>query len=159
MRSIILSSVLNVLIPLFLIFAIFMLFRGHDRPGGGFIAGLIVAIPFMVNAMAFGARHTQQKFLIKPFFIIPIGLLLATLSGVFAFISKQPFLSALWSVYKVPVIGKVGTPTIFDIGVFLIVSGVVLQITFMVIHEDEKETKIRAHDEKGPGEKEIDKEV
>ncbi len=155
MRTIILSSVLNVLIPLFIIFAIFMLFRGHDRPGGGFIGGLIVAIPFMVNAMAFGAKHTQQKFLIKPFVIIPIGLLLATLSGVFAFVLKQPFLSALWSVYKFPVIGKVGTPTIFDIGVFLIVSGVVLQITFMVINEDEKESKIKkGHDEKG-----IDKEI
>lgn len=140
MRTIILSSVLRVLIPLFMVFAIFMLFRGHDRPGGGFIAGLIAAIPFMVNAMAFGAQHTQDQFGIKPLFMVPVGLLLSAISGIFALVLDKAFLTGLWSAYKIPFIGKVGTPTLFDIGVFLIVSGVVLQITFMVIHEDETES-------------------
>ncbi|NBC09361.1 MAG: cation:proton antiporter, partial [Bacteroidetes bacterium] len=62
MKTLILSTILRVLTPLFISFALYMFFRGHDKPGGGFIAGLIASIPFMLHSMVFGYRRTISVF-------------------------------------------------------------------------------------------------
>lgn len=131
MKTIILATLLKVLIPLFLVFAIYMFFRGHDQPGGGFIGGLIAVIPLMIHAVAFTPKRTREEFKIKPLFMTACGLLLSTLSGVFAMLREEPFMTALWSDKSIPFIGKMGTPILFDMGVFLIVSGMVLKVTFL----------------------------
>lgn len=131
MRTLVLETLIKLLIPLFLLFAIYMFFRGHDHPGGGFIGGLIAVIPMMIHIIAFGPQKTREKYRIKPLLVAASGLLLATTSGMFALMKGDPFMTALWADYTFPFIGKVGTPILFDMGVFLIVSGVVLKVTFL----------------------------
>jgi len=135
MRTLILSTILKALAPLFIGFALYMFFRGHDNPGGGFIAGLIAAIPLMIHAMVFGYETTVTKFRIKPRVFAALGLLIAILSGIFSMVNGKPYLTAVWINQKLPLIGKVGTPIFFDMGVFLVVFGVVLQITFLLTEE------------------------
>jgi len=135
MRTLILSSILRVLTPLFIGFALYMFFRGHDKPGGGFIAGLIASIPFMIHAMVFGYKRTVRVYRIRPYLLAALGLLLALISGMFSVVRGEPYLTPLWMEEKLPLIGKVGTPIFFDFGVLLVVFGVVLQITFLLTKE------------------------
>lgn len=135
MKTLILSTVIKILIPIFLGFATYMFFRGHNQPGGGFIAGLIASIPFMIYSMAYGVEKVTEIFRIKPMFMASIGLLLAAISGVFSMLIGDPFMASLWLPEKVSIIGKVGTPILFDLGVFFLVAGVVLKITFLLTKE------------------------
>lgn len=135
MRTLILSTIIKILVPLFLIFAVYMFFRGHNSPGGGFIAGLIASIPFMIYSIAFGHQVTTRNFNIKPVFMASGGLLLAASSGLFSMIKGLPFMTGLWLEDELPFIGKLGTPIFFDMGVFFLVSGVVLKITFLLSEE------------------------
>jgi len=135
MRTLILSTILRILTPLFIGFAVYMFFRGHDNPGGGFIAGLIASIPLMIHAMVFGCNSTREKFRINPRLVAGIGLLLALVSGMFALTINQPYLSSIWTDQELILIGKAGTPILFDMGVFFVVFGVVLQITFVLTEE------------------------
>lgn len=135
MKTLILSTVIKILIPIFLGFAIYMFFRGHNQPGGGFIAGLIASIPFMIYAMAYGVEKVSEIFRIKPMFMATIGLLLAAISGVFSMFIGDPVMTSLWLPEKVSIIAKVGTPILFDLGVFFLVAGVVLKITFLLTKE------------------------
>lgn len=135
MRTLILSTLLKALIPLFTGFALYMFFRGHDNPGGGFIAGLIASIPLMLHAMVFGHKTTSKTFGIQPRLVAALGLLLALISGMFSMVNGHPYLTPLWVAEKIPLIGKVGTPLFFDLGVFFVVFGVVLQITFLLTEQ------------------------
>jgi multicomponent Na+:H+ antiporter subunit B len=135
MRTLILATILHALVPLFLGFALYMFFRGHDKPGGGFIAGLIASIPFMIHTMVFGFKITSSMFKVKPRLLTGLGLLLAFSSGMFSAVKGDAFMTPLWVEDKLPLIGKIGTPIFFDLGVFLVVFGVVLQITFLLTEE------------------------
>lgn len=135
MRTLILSTILKALTPLFIGIAAYMFFRGHDKPGGGFIAGLIASIPFMLHAMVFGCQKTKETFKLRPHLLAGMGLLTALVSGMFALVQGSPFLSPLWVSEKLPLIGKIGTPIFFDLGVLFVVFGVVLRITFLLTKE------------------------
>lgn len=135
MRTLILSTILRVLTPLFISFALYMFFRGHDKPGGGFIAGLIASIPFMLHAMVFGYQRTTRVYRIRPHLLAALGLLLALISGLFSVVRGDPYLTSVWVDEKLPLIGKVGTPIFFDFGVLLVVFGVVLKITYLLTEE------------------------
>lgn len=135
MKTLILATLLRALTPLFISFALYMFFRGHDKPGGGFIAGLIASIPFMLHAMVFGYERTRQVFRIKPTVLAALGLLMALLSGFFAVLKGEPYLTSAWVNQQLPLVGKIGTPIFFDFGVLLVVFGVVLQITFLLTEE------------------------
>ncbi|HKK74550.1 MAG TPA: MnhB domain-containing protein [Saprospiraceae bacterium] len=135
MRTLILSSILRVLTPLFISFALYMFFRGHNKPGGGFIAGLIASIPFMLHAMVFGYKRTTRVYRIKPQLLAALGLLLALVSGMFSVVMGDPYLTSIWVEEKLPFVGKIGTPIFFDFGVLLVVFGVVLKITFLLTEE------------------------
>jgi multicomponent Na+:H+ antiporter subunit B len=135
MKTLILATLLRALTPLFISFALYMFFRGHDKPGGGFIAGLIASIPFMLHAMVFGYERTRQVFRVKPTILAALGLLMALLSGFFAVLKGEPYLTAAWVTQELPLVGKIGTPIFFDFGVLLVVFGVVLQITFLLTEE------------------------
>lgn len=135
MKTLILATLLRALTPLFISFALYMFFRGHDKPGGGFIAGLIASIPFMLHAMVFGYERTRQVFRVKPTVLAALGLLMALLSGFFAVLKGKPYLTSAWVTQELPLVGKIGTPIFFDFGVLLVVFGVVLQITFLLTEE------------------------
>ena len=135
MRTLILATILRVLTPLFIGFAIYMFFRGHDNPGGGFIAGLIASIPFMLHSMVFGYQRTMRVYRVRPRLLAGLGLLLALLSGMFSVAKGDLYLTSIWVEEKLPFVGKIGTPIFFDFGVMLVVFGVVLEITFLLTDE------------------------
>jgi multicomponent Na+:H+ antiporter subunit B len=128
--------------PLLLLFALFLLFRGHNEPGGGFVGGLVVAAAFVLYAIAYGVDAGRRALLVDPSTLLGAGLLVALGSGVPAALFDRPFLSATWTTVGVEpaVFFDVGTPLVFDVGVFLAVIGVVLTIVFtlaeVVLTED-----------------------
>lgn len=130
MRTTILQTAINLLMPLFFLFSLYLLFRGHNEPGGGFIGGLTGGIAFVFHAMVYDSRITRRLFRLNPVRLIAVGLFLAIFSGVIALFAGEPFLSSLWADFYLPVIGRPGTPIVFDIGVYILVIGVVVQITF-----------------------------
>jgi multicomponent Na+:H+ antiporter subunit A len=121
----------RLLMPLLLLFAVFLLLRGHNQPGGGFVGGLIAAAAFALYAIAFGVQSARQALLVKPMTLLGTGLLIALVSGLPAVMRGQPFLTASW--VSAPI--AVGTPVVFDVGVFLVVAGVVLMMIFSLAEE------------------------
>ncbi|MDX1651814.1 MAG: Na+/H+ antiporter subunit B [Brumimicrobium sp.] len=133
MKSVILSSASNYLLPLLLLFSVFVLLRGHYLPGGGFIGGLIASIAFILHAFANGLNKTRHLLRIHPGFLIPTGVALALLSAVSPLIfADLPVLTGLWYPNEIPVIGKIGSALIFDTGVYLVVIGSSLTIIFTI---------------------------
>ena len=131
MTSSILQTATRVLMPLLLLFAVFLLLRGHNQPGGGFVGGLVVASSFVLYSIAFGVDAGRRALLVNPATLLGVGPLVALTSGLPAVITGQPFMTALWT--EVPLGGTavaLGTPLVFDVGVFLAVIGVVLTIVF-----------------------------
>ncbi|WP_043527991.1 Na+/H+ antiporter subunit B [Litchfieldella xinjiangensis] len=123
--TLILSVAARLLMPLQLLFSIFLLLRGHDEPGGGFIAGLVAAGAFALYMFAYGTQATRDMLRVSPRDLIGLGLFLGVISAFPAWWHDQPFLTAQW--WTVPLINfKFSTPLIFDIGVYLVVLGSVL---------------------------------
>ncbi len=130
MTSLILSTATRYILPLLLLFSVFLLLRGHNEPGGGFVGGLVAAAAFALYVIAFDVATARRTLGIDPRILIGLGLLVALGSGVISLFAGQPFMTGLWSGYTVPLLGKVGTPLFFDIGVYLVVIGVTLTIIF-----------------------------
>ncbi len=131
MTSSILQSATRVLMPLLLLFAVFLLLRGHNQPGGGFVGGLVVASSFVLYSIAFGVDAARRALLVTPSTLLGVGLAVALTSGLPAVAFGQPFMTAQWAELAVgSTIVAVGTPLVFDAGVFLAVIGVVLAIVF-----------------------------
>ena len=121
----------RLLMPLLLLFAVFLLLRGHNQPGGGFVAGLVVAASFVLYSIAFSVAAARRALLVRPSTLLGIGLLVALVSGLPAVAAGRPFMTAMWTTIaagSTPL--AVGTPLVFDAGVFLAVIGVVLTIVF-----------------------------
>jgi multicomponent Na+:H+ antiporter subunit B len=131
----ILSTATRYLLPLLLMFSIFLLLRGHNEPGGGFVGGLVAAAALALYAMALGLRATRQVLGLDSRSLIYVGLLAAGISGLPALFSGQTFMTGLWSSQALPVIGKLGTPLLFDVGVYLVVIGVTLTIIFALMED------------------------
>ena len=121
----------RLLMPLLLLFSVFLLLRGHNQPGGGFVGGLVAAAAFALYAIAYGVQRARQALPVRPVTLLGAGLLIALFSGLPAVVRGRPFLSALWSSGRM----AVGTPALFDLGVFLVVAGVVLMMIFTLAEE------------------------
>jgi multicomponent Na+:H+ antiporter subunit A len=121
----------RVLMPLLLLFSVFLLFRGHNEPGGGFVGGLVAASAFALFGIASGVERARQALLVKPLTLLGVGLLIALISGLPAVALGQPFLTAQWLLGPV----AIGSPAVFDTGVFLVVLGVVLMMIFTLAEE------------------------
>lgn len=123
----------RILLPLCIGISLIALYRGHNEPGGGFIGGLIFAAGFILYGMAFDGKSARSKLKAAPSTYIGVGLLIAIVSGLFGSLTGQAFMSALWLPdFSLPLLGKVhlGTPLLFDIGVFLTVIGFTLKVVF-----------------------------
>ncbi len=137
MKSLILTTATRYLLPLLLLFSIFVLLRGHDEPGGGFIGGLVAAVAFTLYAIATNVAETQQLIKVQPQLLMGMGLLTAVAGGLLApILTGQPFMTGLWTAREFPAIGKLGTPLLFDIGVYLTVIGVTLLIIFSLAEDE-----------------------
>jgi len=132
MKTIILRTASNYLLPLLLLFSLFMLMRGHYLPGGGFVGGLIAAIAFVLHAFANGLDATKKLLKVHPGFIMPVGLTVSLLSAFAPVLGNLPFMTGIWMNEPIPVIGYIGSAMFFDIGVYLTVLGVTLTIIFTI---------------------------
>ncbi len=130
---IILKTATSYLIPLLLMFSVFILLRGHYLSGGGFVGGLIASIAFILYAFAHTVQETLKLFKFPPLTLIPVGISLSFLSGFLPVLAGKPFLTGLWLDVPVAIVGSVGTALFFDLGVYLIVIGVTLTIIFTII--------------------------
>lgn len=136
MNSLILATVSRLLTGLLLVFSIFLLLRGHNLPGGGFAGGLVAASAFVLHALASGFASARRLLGLDPRTIMGLGLAVAACSGLAAFLRGAPFLTGLWGETPLPVIGKLGTPLVFDAGVFLLVLGMTCLVVFTLGEED-----------------------
>jgi multicomponent Na+:H+ antiporter subunit B len=135
MGTLIFNTSARLLPPLLLIFSVFLFFRGHNVPGGGFVGGLVAATAFTLYGMAYGVTEAMQTIRINPRTLIALGLLVAVISGLPAIFLGAAFMTGLWYAQPLPVIGKVGTPLLFDLGVYLLVMGISLTIIFTLMEE------------------------
>jgi multicomponent Na+:H+ antiporter subunit B len=132
--SLILRVAARFLVPLLLLFAVFMMLRGHNLPGGGFVGGLVAASAFVLYALAAGVTQARDVLQVDPQTLLGVGLACAYGAGLLALALGKPFLTGLWLDLHIPVLGHlhVGSALLFDLGVMLVVVGTVLLMVFSV---------------------------
>lgn len=130
MSSLILNAATRILLPLMLLFSFFLLLRGHNEPGGGFVGGLVASAALALYAIAYDVARAREAVRFSTISLIGSGLLLAVGSGLLPLLLGMPFMTVLWYPHELPVLGKVGTAFTFDLGVYLVVAGVTLTIIF-----------------------------
>ena len=123
MNSVVFSTTVRAITPLLLAFSLFMLLRGHNEPGGGFIAGLLAVMAFVLYALAFDVRKAKALLRVSPQTLTAAGLLLSCASGCVAWLAGGAFLQGLWVPLELPAELKLGTVLLFDMGVYLVVLG------------------------------------
>ena len=135
--SIILRTVARIMLPLLLLLSLFMLVRGHNLPGGGFIGGLLAAAGVILQIV--GLRPDRARAIIPINFLnlAAVGVLVGALPGLIGLAAGLPYMTAYWMKEAIPGIGKLGTPFIFDIGVYLTVIGVTSQLALVLAEEPE----------------------
>jgi len=126
----VLTSISMTLLPLALLVSAFIFLRGHNQPGGGFIAGLITAVALILLYMARGVAWAQERldFPFQP--VAVIGVAIATLTGLGSWLFGHPFLTSAFGYFSLPLIGtfELATALLFDLGVYLAVVGATLMI-------------------------------
>jgi multicomponent Na+:H+ antiporter subunit B len=132
----ILRSGARFLVPLMLLFSVFVLVRGHNEPGGGFVGGLVAATAIALVLLSEGLGDARRLLRVDPLALVAAGLLVALASGVPPLLRGWPYMTGLWLKVPLPVVGKVGSPVIFDVGVYLVVLGIVLAILFALAEEE-----------------------
>jgi multicomponent Na+:H+ antiporter subunit B len=132
-NTVIFRTAAPAIVTIMVLFSVIVLLRGHNAPGGGFIAGLIAASAAAVLGMSHGVGTVRRLVGTNPIVIAAAGLLLALVSGLVSALSGEPFLTGLWLPLHV-----FGTPGLFDVGVYLIVFGAITAITLAL--EDSGDT-------------------
>jgi multicomponent Na+:H+ antiporter subunit B len=132
MKTIIFKTASTYLLPLLILFSVFILLRGHYLPGGGFVGGLIASIAFVIHSFANGLEETKNIIKFHPGFLMPVGLAIALLSGAAPLLIGESLMTGLWFDEPIAVIGMVGSALFFDTGVYLVVIGVTLTIIFTI---------------------------
>lgn len=139
MRTLIFRTVAPFLTSLMLLFSIFVLLRGHNEPGGGFIGGLIGASALAIYGIACGVSPVRRAIRFHPMGIAGFGLFCAAISGILSLFVHTQFLTGLW-VYPT-IFGKelaLSTPMLFDIGVYFVVLGAITSIA-LALEERERD--------------------
>jgi multicomponent K+:H+ antiporter subunit A len=144
-HPIILQNLSRLLFPLMLLFAAFVFIRGHNLPGGGFIAGLITMLAIILQYLSNGIAWTSKRIGPDMHQMIGAGLMFAIGTGLVAVALGYPFLTSAFTYLKWPIVGKfeVASAMMFDLGVFLVVVG----STVMILVELGKFNLLQA----GPG--------
>jgi multicomponent K+:H+ antiporter subunit A len=130
MHPVVMASFTRLLLPLALLVAMFILLRGHNLPGGGFIAGLITAVALVMQYLANGVTWTQSRLPANIHSIIGYGLLIAVVTGLASWLFQHPFLTSTFRHIHWPLIGEfeLASAMAFDLGVYLVVVGATLLI-------------------------------
>lgn len=137
MNSLILQTTSRLIQPLLLMFSVFLMLGGHNGPGGGFAGGLMAAASFALHMIAYDVQAARNDLRVDPHWLIAIGLALAVVSGLISLGFTKPLMTSLWFSLSLGALGKLdlGTPLLFDFGVYLVVCGVTLLIVFSLAEE------------------------
>ncbi|MBL9059113.1 MAG: Na+/H+ antiporter subunit B [Mangrovicoccus sp.] len=137
MNSIILTAGAKLIVAILLVFSVFMLLRGHNAPGGGFIGGLIAASGFVMYTIACGTTEARAALRIDPRSLAAIGLGMALSAGLSAALFGTPLFTGQWLILGDKSAGGLALSTVlvFDIGVYLVVMGAILALVFALEEE------------------------
>lgn len=129
-HPLILALATRLLLPFALLVAAYILLRGHNLPGGGFIAALITSVALIMQYLASGVHWTQQRLRLDYQRVAAAGLLLALLTGLGSWFFGAPFLTSTYGHFRLPLIGEfeLASAMLFDLGVYLAVVGATLLI-------------------------------
>ena len=131
MNSLILRTAVPFLVGLMLLFSIYVLLRGHNEPGGGFIGGLIGASALAIYTIAEGLAAARRALVVRPITIAGVGLFIGASSGVVSLLFGDAFLTGQWWFPAFnPDLKYLSTVVLFDIGVYLVVVGAIVAIAF-----------------------------
>lgn len=136
------AVLVRLLLPVAALFAVHLFMRGHNEPGGGFVAGLVVAIAFIAQYMVSGTRWVESRMHLLPKRWIAAGLLIAVLTGLGSLVFGYPFLTSHTAHVTLPLIGEIHLPSaaLFDLGIFAVVVGSTLLLLTAIAHQS-----LRAH--------------
>lgn len=142
------AVIARLLLPIFFLVAAHFLLRGHNQPGGGFVAGLVVAVAFLTQYLVAGTQWVEARAGLRPARFIGMGLMTAAMTGLGALVVGYPFLTSHTAHFTLPLIGETHLPsaTFFDLGVFAVVVGATLLILTALAHQS-----IRRH--RNPGQR------
>ncbi len=137
MKNVVLKKIITLFLYLMVGFAIFLLLRGHNHPGGGFIAGIIASAGFLLYGIVFGSDAILKKLGVNLRHITGIGLTLSFVSALLPMLLGKPPLTALWTdlPFTPDLSLTIGTPLLFDTGVFMVVLGIILTIVTNIMEE------------------------
>jgi len=124
-HPLLLSVVSQSLLPLAILVAVFIFFRGHNLPGGGFVAGLVTAVAMILQYIAHGVDWVKPRFNVRYNVLIAMGILTSFVTGVASFLFGRPFLTSWFDYYDLPIFGQIELTSamFFDLGVYLTVLG------------------------------------
>ncbi len=122
----------RVMMPIAVVVGIYIFLRGHNQPGGGFVAGLVISIALLMQYMASGFAWTQSRQRIEYHAMIGLGAVIAGLTGAGAWLAGRPFLTSAFGYVHIPPIEEfeLATAMLFDLGVFLTVLGAVMLMLY-----------------------------
>ena len=131
------AVLVRLLLPVAAVIAMHLLMRGHNLPGGGFVAGLVVAIAFIAQYVVAGTLWVEAHLQLKVIRWIAVGLLLAALTGLGSLLLGYPLLTTHTAHLQLPLLGQVHVPSavFFDLGVFAVVVGATLLILTALAHQ------------------------
>ena len=132
MNSLILATAARLLTPLMLVFSLYLMLRGHNNPGGGFAGGLVAASALMLHTIANGVAAGRRLLRFDPRIITIIGVAVSIVAGLLGLTQAAPFLTGVWLLDK-PL--AIGSPILFDIGVYLAVLGGIAAILLALEEE------------------------
>ncbi|WP_238649945.1 Na+/H+ antiporter subunit A [Paenibacillus piscarius] len=133
-NDVLLQSVAKVAFVIIITFSLYLFFAGHNQPGGGFIGALMAAAALILVAVAFGTEFVEKVLPVDYRKLIGVGIMIAFLTGIGSFLFDVPFLSQAFGYFDLPVMGKteLTTAMLFDLGVYLSVIGVTMNIIFTI---------------------------
>jgi multicomponent K+:H+ antiporter subunit A len=119
------AVIMRLMFPVIGVLAVYLLLRGHNLPGGGFVAGITLAVGVILQYMAGGTRWAEDHLAIRPLRWMAVGLLLAGATGTGSLLFARPFLTSHTAQFELPLIGALHVPSalFFDLGVFSLVVG------------------------------------
>jgi len=135
-RMVIPTLVAQLLLPLAIAVSLYFFVRGHNLPGGGFIAGLVLAVPLLLQYIVSGSDYVEQRFGVNYTAVIGLGIFAALFTGLGSFLLGYPFMTSAHSHPHLPLLGEIplASAMAFDVGVYLVVFGSALLMLSMLGH-------------------------
>lgn len=140
-KSIFFRFIARTMMPVLLMFSLTLLLRGHNQPGGGFVGGLVASSSIILMTLAYGPDEVRARLRIDFLRAMFWGLAAAVIAGLIGLFFGPAFQDAIWWKPFIQGIGRLelGTPVLFDIGVYIVVFSVTSSIVMAMAEEGERE--------------------